>query len=469
MRSKHTLPKRTIGMLLAIILFLSAFGAQAESLDATTSSQLLALEDEIDGLVAEIKAIIAEGADFEYQGITYTQTEGFAYANAELLGTEDYEPFFNALRDAVVSQSTRIGELFLQEVEAYNAYARLQGYNGYIDYAAQLYGYDESTPKIMDAILTLYPRSSQFLMTSGYLRTGIDGIRFADHEAFMQKVASWYGEMDPAYQESLEELVLSGRFTSNQAPYELVGGYVRVYSDPSMSPVMHIDYSDDAIFTKIAVHECGHYIHDTHAIGKHDAKQLLSMSETYSIGGEFLLYDKLNDYYIQMTDENTGNFLSLYSLYQQLLLFPNGAAEYLLLTDLFAHPENYTPSSIAEKYLQISFDMGYDAGFSPEYQILSGVEWINNKNLFDHPLYNHAYSMATLNALWLWREQETKGDGVARYVQLVNTPISDMPYTDYCASVGLPDFTDVTAHAGLDDFLADKLEALETLAFGVNE
>lgn len=469
MRNDNTVFKRMTRILLALILVLSIFGAQAERLDEATCSELLALEAKIDALVAEIKTIIAEGADFEYQGTTYTQTEGVAYANSELFGTEDYYPFFDALRGAAVSQSTRIGELFLQEVHAYNAFARLLGYDGYIDYAAQLYGYDENTPKIMDAVLTLYPRSMQFLLNSGYLRTGIDGIQFADHEAFMQEVATWYGEMDPAYQESLEELFRSDRFTSNQAPYELVGGYVTKFGDSSMPPVMHIDYSDDAIFTKTAVHECGHYIHDTHAIGKHDAKQLLSISETHSIGGEFLLYDNLRNYYVRMTDENTGNFLSLYSLYQQLLLFPSGAAEYLLLTDLFAHPENYTPSSIAEKYLQISFDMGYDAGFSPEYQILSGVEWVNNKNLFEFPLYNHAYSIATINALWLWREQETNGDGIARYVKLVNTPIADMPYMEYCAFVGLPDFSNPAAHAGLDDFLADKLEALDTLVYGATD
>ena len=113
--------------------------------------------------------------------------------------------------------------------------------------------------------------------------------------------------------------------------------------------------------------------------------------------------------------------------------------------------------------------MGYDAGFSPEYQILSGVEWVNNKNLFEFPLYNHAYSIATINALWLWREQETNGDGIARYVKLVNTPIADMPYMEYCAFVGLPDFSNPAAHAGLDDFLADKLEALDTLVYGATD
>ncbi len=458
--------KRVTGIVLVLMLLMSAFSALAESVDEATRSELLALEAEIDALVAEIHAMLNEGAGFEYKGITYTQEEGVAYANAELFGTEDYYPFFDVLRDAAVAHSTRIGELFLREVNAYNAYARLLGYDDYIAYAAQLYGYDESTPKIMDAIWALYPRSTQFLMNSGYLRTGIEGLHFLDHEAFLQKIAAWYGEMDPAYQKSIEELIGSDRFTATQTSYALCGGYVRKYGDLTMLPDMHIDYSDDAVFAKTAVHECGHYIHDTHDIGKYDEKQLLSIIETHSIGGEFLLYNKLNDYYIAMTDENTGNFLSLYCLYQQLLLFPNGVAEYLLLTDLFTHPETYTPSAIAEKYLQISFDMGYDAGFSPDYQILSGAEWINNKNMFDNPLYNHAYAIATLNALWLWREQETNGDGVARYVKLVNTPIADIPYVDYCASVGLPDFSDVASHAGLDDFLADKLEALETLVYG---
>lgn len=461
--------RHIIGILLALTLILSAFGAQAESPDEAAEAELLALSAKIDELVAEIYEIIAEGSSFEYKGVTYTKDEGVTYANTELFGTDDYYPFFDALRDAAVLQSTRIGELFLQEVDAYNEYARLLGYDGYIGYAAQRYGYDESTPKIIDAILTLYPRSMQSVLNSSYLRTGIDGLYFVEHEEFMREVAAWYGEMDPAYQKSLEELILSDRFTSSRAPYALSGGYVRTFADASMLPLMHIDYSDDAIFTKTAVHECGHYIHDAHEIGKHDEGRLLSVIETHSIGGELLLHNKLSDFYIQMTDESMGNFLSLYALYQQLLLFPGGVAEYLLLTDLFAHPESYTPSSIAERYLQISFDMGFDAGFSPDYQILSGVEWINIKNLFDNPLYDPAYSIATLNALWLWREQEVNGDGIERYVKLVNTPVADMPYAEYCVYAGLPDFTDAAAHAGLDDFLADKLEALETLVYGAEE
>lgn len=467
MRRTSTFIKRTTGFLLALLLLTGAFCAQAESI--SKRSMLLALEAEIAELVEQIKVIMEQGVKFSYKGVTYTREEGADYARETLFGTEDYYPFYDALRDAAVAQSDKIGELFLREVNAYNAYARLLGYDGYVAYAADSYGYDESTPKIMDAILTLYPRSMLLILDSSYLRTGIDDITFLDHKAFMQELAVWYGEMDADYQTSLEELISSDRFTASPSSYELCGGYVTTYSGNDMLPVMHIDYCDDAIFSKTAVHECGHYIHDTHKVGKYDEKRSLAIDETHSLSGEFLLFDKLNDYYKKMTDAYTGDFLSFYTLYQQLLLFPIGAAEYLLVTDIFEHPESYTPSGIAEKYLQISFDMGFDAGFSPDYQILSGVEWINNKNMFDYPLYNQSYAIATLNALWLWREQEQSGDGVARYVNLVNTPVKDMPYVDYCVSVGLPDFTDPASHAGLDDFVADKLEALEALVYGEEE
>lgn len=465
MRSRKALSIRVIGILLTLILLMSACNVRTESDGAANETELYALNTKLDTLFAEIQIILNEGADFVYKGVTYTQDEGFAYAQTELSGTEDYYPFFDALRDAAVAQSTRIGELFLQEVDVCNRYARLLGYDNYFEYASEQYGYDESTPMILEAISTLYPRSTEFLCGSSYLRDGIDGMEFLDHEIFMQTVAAWYGEINSAYQKSIEELLQSERFTSDKTSFVLSGGYVQHYEDPFRLPDMHISYCDDAVFAVLAVHECGHYIHYTDDTGKYDEKELLSISETQSIGGVVLMNDKINGYFTEITNDSTGSFLTLYTLYHQLLLFANGTAEYLLLQDLFEHPENYTASSIAEKYLQILTNMGYDAGFSPDYQILSGVEWINNKNIFEYPLYDPAYSIAALNAIWLWYEQETNGDGLDLYAKLICTPIADMCYTDYCVSVGLPDFTNMEAHAGIDDFLADKLEALETMAF----
>lgn len=92
--------------------------------------------------------------------------------------------------------------------------------------------------------------------------------------------------------------------------------------------------------------------------------------------------------------------------------------------------------------------------------MLLGARWMNSSSLFQNPFSDISCVLAAVNAVSLWRDQQAGGDAVTRYNALVQTPIPDIPYADYCLRMGLPDLTDPASCEGLDDFLAGRLTAL---------
>ena len=55
---------------------------------------------------------------------------------------------------------------------------------------------------------------------------------------------------------------------------------------------------------------------------------------------------------------------------------------------------------------------------------------------------------------------------MTKYNNLVQTPIPDISYSEYCRQMGLPAVNDTDLYAALDTFLSEKLTALEEEVFG---
>ena len=55
---------------------------------------------------------------------------------------------------------------------------------------------------------------------------------------------------------------------------------------------------------------------------------------------------------------------------------------------------------------------------------------------------------------------------MTKYNKLVQTPIPDISYSEYCQQMGLPAVNDTDLYEALDTFLSEKLNALEEEVFG---
>ncbi|MGN0619537.1 MAG: hypothetical protein ACI4J7_11015 [Ruminiclostridium sp.] len=419
---------------------------------------------ENDALTQEIYALLNEETTFEYKGVTYTIDEGYDYADS-MFGTDDYYPMYDAIRDALVAKSTEVGELCLRRVKVQNRYAQLYGYDNYWDYAIkEIYKYDESMPKIIELIPEKMPRLTNFLVSATYLDPNKISADFLNEYDFMKFAAECYGNMDPEFCTQLEELMNSNRLHLNASLEPGIYGSVSYCENEK--PVVSFAKQTDASFAVTSVHEFGHYLNSISA-GQFNEYNRMNIFEIHSIGGVMLQLEELKNEFTALTGNSAdASYLTLCYIWGQLSIIVNGIVEYHFLPDIYAHPENYTGESLAERFLEINDELGFDAGWSPEYRIITGAQWTDRKDMLSQPAYGMSYSLAAVNAIWLLYQQETNGTGREIYTKLLKSPVTDAPYVEYCTSMGLPDFTDPASYEGLDDFISEKINALLYEVYG---
>lgn len=135
----------------------------------------------------------------------------------------------------------------------------------------------------------------------------------------------------------------------------------------------------------------------------------------------------------------------------------------MISIEVYTNPDAFEPRDIARLYLESSQALGYDGGYS---QMILGSQWIAATSLFQLSFHDFDYILGSINSLSLWYEQQTDGDAVTKYNKLVQTPIPDISYWEYCRQMGLPDVNDTVLYAALDTFFSEKLNALEEEVFG---
>ena len=448
--------RRLLSAGLALVLMVLPVFALAET-DKTGT-----LEKQIDGLVEQINALLVADPAFEYNGETFHLSDGVAYANEFFWQTEDYYPYCDALLEARIEYSNQIGELYLQEVALRNQLAGEYGYDNYVELAYDIFEIDFDMTETATLILQSYPRSINFLMWNGNVRDSMSGAVFLDREAFLRDAAAMYGQISPEYQPMLEALVGSDAFVSETVPRVQAGGYTEA---DAQGVSVYIGSYDDINFSTIAIHEFGHYLHEV-IVFEEEERGIFPVYETHSVAGTLLCADMVEALFREQTGEEYGALLTLCYLMDALSTLPYGCMEVLLTEDIYLHPENYQPEDIAQRYLELCLSVGYDGGYSEEYQMLVGTEWLNNTLMFSRPFYTISYPVGATNALWLWREQENGGDAIELYNELIATPVPDVSYADFCRQMGLPDLLDSETYAGMDDFLCNKLVSLYTEAYG---
>lgn len=445
---------RILSLLLAAVLALLPGFAQG------TSEQ--ALQEQVDALVAQIAELQQQDPTFVYDGETYHVSNGTQYANEHLKQTDDYYPFFDKLMEASLAHSDKIAELYLQEVRLLNQLAALWGYDNYMSYALkERYGIDVDVVALTDTVVESFSKSWQPLAWLAYLATEPDNQKFLDEDDFLKEAAALYGELCPDYQPLLESLINSDNLHLETTTPLLSGGST---SFRYGTFEVEIRFFDDLSFSSIVLHEFGHYLHDTYE------NELVvvnyPINETHSIAGTLLLADRMEAFFRERTGDTYGAYLTLRYLITSLNVLYSSMLNAMISIEVYTNPDAFEPRDIARLYLESSQALGYDAGYSPEYQMILGSQWITSTTLFQLPFYDFNYILGSINSLSLWYEQQTGGDAVTKYNKLVQTPIPDISYSEYCRQMGLPAVNDTDLYAALDTFLSEKLTALEEEVFG---
>lgn len=155
------------------------------------------LMEQINQNFTEIETLIENGCTFTYKGETYHGMNSLNYANAYLLGTEDYDPFCTALMDAQIALSNEVGELYLETVKLENAYAVQLGYDNYLAYTKAGYGIGEDAVQTVEYIGQQLPKTISLLANMGYLLYPIESDSLWDYEDLFQQMAAMYGKLSP--------------------------------------------------------------------------------------------------------------------------------------------------------------------------------------------------------------------------------------------------------------------------------
>ncbi|MGN1338741.1 MAG: hypothetical protein ACI4WS_00455 [Oscillospiraceae bacterium] len=405
-----------------------------------------------------------ENTGFEYKGVSYQYNEAIDYGNGELFGTEDYYPFFDAYLDARLEKSAQMGDLVLSRMYALNRYASYCGYDTYWDMAAtEKFHYNESAQQILELIKDKMQWTISFEKHYGFLDPNKIMYEFIDESAFTYSIAELYGNIDSEFQSLLEKQINDGKVSFNETLDAGTQGECRSFSDGTV--LVKFIPSTDASLIGTIPHEFGHCLNALYSINENEILNY-GVCETHSIGGTFLLLDEISNELEGVLSREDAAYIKLCSFWSELSHFQQGIMEYEFMRDIYLHPEDYTGDIFAEKYLAVCDEMGFDAGWSPDYRLLTGVEWMDNMLWVSDPVYTPSYALAGINSIWLLYQQETYGTGREIYTNLVKSPITDVPYVEYCTSMGLPDFTDPASFDGLDDFMRQKLMGLYNVAYG---
>lgn len=422
------------------------------------------LMEQINQSVAEIETLIENGCTFTYKGETYHGMNSLNYANAYLLGTEDYDPFCTALMDAQIALSNEVGELYLETVKLENAYAVQLGYDNYLAYTKAGYGIGEDAVQIVQYIGQQLPKTISLFANMGNLLYPIETDGLWDYEDLFQQMAAMYGKLSPDYQPILEELVHSDSFTMIKDPSFLCQDSTTSRGD---IPKVQVVYIDELYLTNACIHEFGHYLHEYKKDSK-DAHSYYSIYEINSCAGTLLCASDMEEYYREQLGDVDGAFATFRYLLESLAHINTAALIYADLEDIFLHPENYQPEDFAQLYLEQCVAHGYTGGYSEAFQMLLGSQWTTSYYTWlVKPSYLAAYALAYTHAIWLWYQQANGGNAVEIYNNLINTAIPDVSLDAYYQQMGLPDLMDPDMYAGLDDFVYDKMASLYQEAYGV--
>ena len=317
-----------------------------------------------------------------------------------------------------------------------NEFARLLGYDNYLDYCYKCeYNRDYTSDDVKAMLDNIYELCGPLLISSvncigdASLQSKVE----MDGEEMLKKLDNDIESIRPELKESLDYLLKYHLFTVGDEPeriqvslmepiYTIRSGCIFAYCSNTLSNYVSL------------IHEFGHFNNAyqvySPALGNN---QNLDILETHSQGLELLMSDNV----ASLAPAEYGDYsASITQSKVRVLLSAVMIARFEI--ECFEHPEMSAAEMREKMDLYASMSMAGAEGLSDVRSISS---WTQIHHLFDVPLYYISYAVSALSSLDVYSEYLKDPEaGWDKYTQLTHVS-PDMKYVEAVAACGLHDMT----------------------------
>ncbi|MEE0308870.1 MAG: hypothetical protein UDY71_02185 [Slackia isoflavoniconvertens] len=327
---------------------------------------------------------------------------------------------------ALVSRDASDAELkrlYVELVNANNAWARSLGYENYVEYVfATEYGRDYTMAEIeaaQDEVAREFVPVYQNYVAN-VMDDDIDGAFDAldeSEETLMTNARACVARVSPALGESFDHLVDNGLYDISASEAKVRNSYtveMAAYNDGCVFVNPNTEVADCAAI----VHEFGHFNHMYRVrANSFMPNTVVDVQEIMSQGLELLCYD-----HYDVLCPGYGDALREYVLFDKLVAVREGFAINEAETRVYCEPD-LTVDKVDAIWTEVYEKYSWSADEN---------EWLSTSHLFTSPFYYAAYGTSALAALDLFAESRSDyAAAVGTYLRLSELA----PETTYCQAL----------------------------------
>ena len=356
--------------------------------------------------------------------------------------------------DTLIFQSTdsaALKELYLELVNANNEYARLCGYNSYVDYAyAEVFARDYTAEniqviedEIIDEFLPLYTAYTAYVTDNGSVFDAYQENHDSGEEMFT-RLKNCIKHISPELKESLDHLLQNILYDADESDTKLFNSCftqeIYRYNDAYIFISPNHTVSDYIT----VLHEFGHYnrAYYTATSNPFRPKGTDDIEEIMSQGLQLLCYDYYGDYH-----EKYGSALAAQTIFQKMTAILDGfavnEAEYRSYT---------TPDLTIEK-----LDAIWAETFEKYGRPFEDTSWTQISQVFQKPFYYISYATSGLASFEIFAESRKDFNiGIEKYMTITSLP-KGTKFIEALNIAELQNFFEKGVISELSDILADAL------------
>lgn len=383
------------------------------------------LTNQYSSLISDYHIAMSQPVSCEFDGQTYTSDEDLP---------EDHKDEINRL--LWQSREEQIAPIYAGLINNRNEFARMLGYDNYLDYCYECeYNRDYTSDDVKAMLDNIYELCGPLLINSvncigdASLRNEIE----INGEELLKKLDDEMGNVSPELKKSLDYLMKYHLYTVGDEPERIQGSLMeQIYTIRSGCIFA---YCDNTLSDYVSlIHEFGHFNNAyqvySPALGNN---QNLDILEIHSQGLELLMSDNI----ASLAPAEYGDYsASITQRKVQVLLSAVMIARFEI--ECFEHPEMSAAEMREKMDLYASMSKAGADGLS---DVLSISSWTQIHHIFDAPLYYISYAVSALSSLDVYSEFLKDSEaGWDKYTKLTHVS-PDMKYVEAAAGCGLHDMT----------------------------
>ena len=383
----------------------------ADEADSMYTPELVAMMQEEADLVSRYRELMADPV-IMLDGKQVHVFEGLESA-------KDAMSYYNILFGYYDKYNPLVSDLFIKLVKLRNEMAKEAGYSSFEEMQFDYYFERDYTPEqagayIEDIRKFIVPLAEEIDQKYSYYDIDYSNVSESRLREVLQRVACELGgHVEEAYDFMMKYDLcdLSKSYTKTTMSF-------MTYFDDYEAPYLLISAKGTTEDVLTAVHEFGHYS-DGYTI--FNANETIDLAEVYSQALEYLSINMLGEVLSKKAVKNIllSKIIDSVSLYTQQASFAEFEREVYSLSD-----EELTEDKINEISLRLSKEFGY---FTDGFESYYARSWIDINHFFEAPFYVISYPVSNDVALQIYGlEMEKNGDGIAKYLEMLEHETSDL-------------------------------------------